>query len=833
MMKLAYRVLVVSLFCLSLAVVSFAQSPTPRVSGQTTVTIDKSKRSAKDDRNIAPTVGTGGAMGGATGLFTVYDAQTLRKGEFTFSAAYSNFDRDPGDVDITEVPVSFQIGVTNNFELFFNTDAYRAVKVNAPGNLSSFYLPNSRINGISPPAIILAPGTGGQAVFRPAGTQPFAQYPYFGASTGNFGFPIGYPTGPFFGLGNVIPTIGGVVSGNDGADAFRGLGSIYGSILPGIVFDTVCSQGVGPNCTGGLFAPSSWDARPSYLPDAPFINRTWGESAFSTYTVGGKIRFNDVNDWWGIALVPAYRFYQDNADSVGGFNQLQRGASPGGKWSRGDILMTLAMDGRLATWMNLSGNVGYHWNSSVKSDLFGEEVTLLDRPDELLGSVAVDFPVNRYFQPIGEFRKTWYVGGRTPNAFENSPYEGLIGFRVFPARWFGFSAAYRYHFNQQDADSFDDDEVIQTAFVPCIDFFVPTPAGEGGSCQTAFLPITSSYTGAPNGFRTSSDPHGFMFQAFIGKRNPRQEETKNLPANVTSLTLSDSTVTLGCPDGFKAKDGQVCAESTSVSVTTVATDPEGDILVYNYTPSAGRIVGEGANVTWDLSGLQPGTYTLTAGVDDGRGLCGQTQTQTVTVAACDCEKIINCECARVDVSGPDGITSPGETMTFTANVTPGTYDPTYNWTVSAGTIVSGQGTPSITVQTTPDMAGSSVVATVDIGGAPAECSCPVTDSETAGVAPKPDFVLVDEFGAMPNDDIRGRLDIFFSELSNNPSNQGYIINYGTPAQIAARERLIANHIRFRGQDASRITIVNGGTSPDGVPTTKLYRVPPGADNPTP
>ena len=33
--------------------------------------------SEKDDRNTAPTVGTGGAQGGPTGLFTVYDAKTL------------------------------------------------------------------------------------------------------------------------------------------------------------------------------------------------------------------------------------------------------------------------------------------------------------------------------------------------------------------------------------------------------------------------------------------------------------------------------------------------------------------------------------------------------------------------------------------------------------------------------------------------------------------------------------------------------------------------------------------------------------------------------------
>jgi hypothetical protein len=130
------------------------------------------------------------------------------------------------------------------------------------------------------------------------------------------------------------------------------------------------------------------------------------------------------------------------------------------------------------------------------------------------------------------------------------------------------------------------------------------------------------------------------------------------------------------------------------------------------------------------------------------------------------------------------------------------------------------------------MAGSSVTATVNIGGAPATCSCDgVSASETGGIATLPEPVLVDEFGAMPNDDIRGRLDLFFAELSNNPNNQGYIINYGTPAQVATRERLIRNHIAFRRFDASRITLVNGGDT--GAVTTKLYRVPPGANNPTP
>src|SRR5436190_23152797 len=112
-MKLAIKALIVTSLLLTFL---FAVSAQPR--------------SMKDDRNTAPTVGTGGSEGGPTGLFTVYDGQTLRKGEYTFSIAYSNYDRDPGDADFTEVPISFQIGVTDHLEVFFNTEAWRGLKIN-------------------------------------------------------------------------------------------------------------------------------------------------------------------------------------------------------------------------------------------------------------------------------------------------------------------------------------------------------------------------------------------------------------------------------------------------------------------------------------------------------------------------------------------------------------------------------------------------------------------------------------------------------------------------------------------------------------------------------
>lgn len=69
----------------------------------------------------------------------------------------------------------------------------------------------------------------------------------------------------------------------------------------------------------------------------------------------------------------------------------------------------------------------------------------------------------------------------------------------------------------------------------------------------------------------------------------------------------------------------------TLSVTTDARDPENDVLTYNYVISGGTIKGRGANVVWDLTGVLPGTYTITAGVDDGCGICGKTVTKTVVV----------------------------------------------------------------------------------------------------------------------------------------------------------------------------------------------------------
>ncbi|NOT46291.1 MAG: hypothetical protein HOP17_00880, partial [Acidobacteria bacterium] len=157
------------------------------------------------------------------------------------------------------------------------------------------------------------------------------------------------------------------------------------------------------------------------------------------------------------------------------------------------------------------------------------------------------------------------------------------------------------------------------------------------------------------------------------------------------------------------------------------------------------------------------------------------------------------------------------------------YDLTYQWSTNIGEIVSGQGTTAIKIKWP---GGNSSLATVEIKGLPE--GCPASASETTYLCDGlPIPILIDEFGRMAKAAIEKRISRFWAELANNPNSQGYIINYSSDKEIATRERLLVKTINFRNFDRSRITLVRGGTHPTGKVFTKLYRIPPGADNPRP
>jgi len=786
-MRLATRALIAALATLALCAVVSAQT----------------LRSPQDPRNQAPSVGTGGPEGGPTGLFTVYDGATIRRGEFTFSVAYSNFDRDPGNVDITDRPLSFNVGLNDHIELFFKTNGYRDIEVNSPRNLSSFYLPNSQLflggsTLCTGAAVILPPvRTGGSTaltgfspLFRPAGPpcvdasgnsggQPFRQFPFIGATGPNFGLTGNNIAPPFT---SVLGTPSGGGGNFGAASNFPGIGSVVGSILPGIVLST--SRTAVTNLARAITVPAVFTIAPAYLPDAPFVNRTSGESSFTNMVVGAKIRFTGPNSALGVGLIPFYRWYPDKANDFSGFNQMQRGAGPGG--GIGDFGLIGFIDGRLSQHVNVSANLGYILNSNPKSAAMNDAV-LLDRPDEFLAGLGFDFPINKHVQLIAEARSTMYLGGSTPNAFNNNPVEALGGVRIFPARWWGVGAAYRRHLNQQDQSHFNDN--LPGAFVP------------------------------------SDDPNGFIVQFWAGHRNSRiPPPPPNQPPTV-SVSASSASITLPCPEGTSSESCSPSA-SRSVDLTASAADPDNDTLLYTWSVTGGRLTGEGRGVSWDLSGANPGTYTASVEVNDGNAHTATSST-TVTIAACT-----GCRaptvCPTVSVSCPSDV-DQGSPITFSSSLSSAA-NVTYNWSVSAGTISSGQGSSSITVDTT-GLAGQTVTATLELGGLDPACSR--TASCSTGVRPLPPVaVKFDEYGNIRFNDEKARLDNYAIQLQNVPGSQGYIVAYGTCAgEAQARADRAKDYlVNTRGIDAGRLTTVDGGCRSDLA--VELWVVPTGATAPS-
>ena len=108
--------------------------------------------------------------------------------------------------------------------------------------------------------------------------------------------------------------------------------------------------------------------------------------------------------------------------------------------------------------------------------------------------------------------------------------------------------------------------------------------------------------------------------------------TENKPPDVTEIDLEKTELRLPPQKEGEPPAGRQNHRDMIVNVVTTAEDPEGDIVTYHYMISGGRIVGTGSRVSWDLSGVGPGTYTITAGLDDGCGVCGKTITRTISVS---------------------------------------------------------------------------------------------------------------------------------------------------------------------------------------------------------
>ena len=190
---------------------------------------------------------------------------------------------------------------------------------------------------------------------------------------------------------------------------------------------------------------------------------------------------------------------------------------------------------------------------------------------------------------------------------------------------------------------------------------------------------------------------------------------------------------------------------------------------------------------------------------------------------------VSVPCGIVDIDGPAYVSS-GEPLVFKVKVN-NTAKPEFKWSVSAGTIIKGQGTDEITVDTN-GLVSTDVIATVELTDAPSGCKNSASKTTQIIIV---DFIgRFDEYGDLKFEDEKARLDNFAIQLSSDPQLIGIILMVAgqkTFEREAAErlDRVRSYLVNVRGIESSRIITTDCGFSRDL--TLKFWILPSGTTPP--
>lgn len=559
---------------------------------------------------------------GGSGLFNTLSTRSLKRGEFTFGVMWNNFDRDPGDLDINQIPVNLTFGLSRRWEVFANWNVYQQVTSRQPILLSAPLLGIPLSFGIDP-ITAFGPGRQGSngAAFFPGGGAP---------------------------VGGILPAIGD--------PRFSSLGGLrFSQLIPAYFNDF-------PFAPGGSLV---------FVGGRPRLDIRRSAHGTGDVTLGTKVVLLDPDTHvFSLAVVGTVVI-----PTASGIGALSKGRGTGEADWGGTVLAGQEFkDHRLRFYEN----IGF----VKKGDPEINGLTLIDLRNELNGNVGVSYAASKHVEFISEFLSTVFVGGGTPNLNPVNPLDLQAGarFHFWDGR-FSFGGAYRLFLNQADDKTYR--------------LFGPA-------------------AGIPTVLK-STDPHGFVVQLSVGRR------IKELPPPPPPVNHEPSVTCSASPTVLT-----IGVDSMKVALTASGSDPDNDVLVYRWTSSSGTITGDGPNVTLDLSGASPGSYSATVTVDDGKG-------GTATCSSSVMVKEKPNACPSVRLSAEPSVVTEGDNTQITLRAAGSDPDGdalTYTWFSSRGQ-VAGRGA-TITLDSTGFQAG-----TVTVRVTVSDGKCPAQDSATITVKPLP------------------------------------------------------------------------------------------------
>jgi hypothetical protein len=273
----------------------------------------------------------------------------------------------------------------------------------------------------------------------------------------------------------------------------------------------------------------------------------------------------------------------------------------------------------------------------------------------------------------------------------------------------------------------------------------------------------------------------------------------------------------------------------------IQTNPGGLLLMID-----GKTVGE-TTTDYRAFDLDPGMHNVQVRLPNGQFWIREIElpagrVKCVTVHYRPLPPLPKSPCPfPVNISAPSQVTD-GEIITYTADVAySGNSALRYVWKVtpSGARIISGQGTPTLNVDST-GVGSQRITATLTADDGSADPACAQSAQAVSMVAPLEKKVIVarefDECNNCTFDDQKARLDNLAVELQNDPTTRAHIIAYGgRMSPLGQVEKLMSRArdylINQRGIDASRLVVVNGGFREED--SVELWLVPSGAQAPRP
>jgi outer membrane protein OmpA-like peptidoglycan-associated protein len=394
-------------------------------------------------------------------------------------------------------------------------------------------------------------------------------------------------------------------------------------------------------------------ARPAYAEDVPFASLSGGGygSVVAGLTLGllsedrGKPLTMSIDDEF---FIPTVNSIPDllNTETQAGQLDYQIGVNISKRLDHNNFLLAAGYSYRFTKDSTLNG-----FNVFTGAP----ETVFLGRADqERLDVGYILFP-NKRIQFMNEYTGLIFTGNSTATTTfgPRDPVDGIWGFRIYPLRWLAVDVGYRYMLNLSQLND-------RSGFVVKVGATYwpekPKPADiVAASCSVDKSSIVADagdmITASAQGSDTYNHPVNYTWTATGGvvdgagpqvrwALNGAAPGTYTISAHLddgrgnNASCSSDVTVqpkppapppTLSCT----ADPSSVMAGERS-TITAAASDSTGAPLTYTWQANSGQVVGTGASVQFDSTGLAPGAYTVTGRVENAKGGAADC-TATVTV----------------------------------------------------------------------------------------------------------------------------------------------------------------------------------------------------------